>query len=349
MKHELFNEAMNMLDPELVAEHISKRKELEANKTAKKTFRLRRIAAAAAAAAAVTVGAAGAILSANRAPEPPAVSEDSPATASGNSGENASAGDSGESDPDDPDTSKSISKYVDDNAYTAYIYSERLFEDMETIQLNASSPGDLFAREDYFSELLLDDLQKDGENYWFTQISSVLALKISYLPEEKYSVLLMFPKERNISINENETEKIGYTEVGVKEFANWVSSLCGETVDLREVEMHFVNDDNDMFIDLIESNMCYWSTLTEEQVKLFAENDHRIGIYYVSSGVWTGKSIKDTDLFKACSGANEYSEEIAIIQKALKNPTADSLAWLGSKIELFGDGLFATKEGIAYR
>ena len=74
MKHiteDIFNEAMNGLDPALVAEHLNKREEYKANRnTPARSFVLRRIAVAAAAAAVVAAGAAGAILSANRAPEP---------------------------------------------------------------------------------------------------------------------------------------------------------------------------------------------------------------------------------------------------------------------------------------
>ena len=74
MKHiteDIFNEAMNGLDPALVAEHISKREELESNKTRPaRTYRLRRAAIAAVAAAAIAAGAAGAVFIANRAPEP---------------------------------------------------------------------------------------------------------------------------------------------------------------------------------------------------------------------------------------------------------------------------------------
>lgn len=75
MNNELFNEAMNGLDPSLIAEHLNKREEYKANgNTPARSFVLRRIAVAAAAAAVVAAGAAGAILSANRAPEPPEVS-----------------------------------------------------------------------------------------------------------------------------------------------------------------------------------------------------------------------------------------------------------------------------------
>lgn len=81
MKHiteDIFNEAMNGLDPALVAEHISKREELESNKTRPaRTYRLRRAAIAAVAAAAIAAGAAGAVFIANRAPEPGVVSEGS--------------------------------------------------------------------------------------------------------------------------------------------------------------------------------------------------------------------------------------------------------------------------------
>lgn len=145
MKHiteDIFNEAMNGLDPALVAEHISKREELESNKTRPaRTYRLRRAAIAAVAAAAIAAGAAGAVFIANRAPEPGAVSEESAGEAVNNSGENVSADDSGESDPDLPGTSSAESgpealpsPYVN-GVFFPYIYVDNLFHDMDVIKM----------------------------------------------------------------------------------------------------------------------------------------------------------------------------------------------------------------------
>lgn len=145
MKHiteDIFNEAMNGLDPALVAEHISKREELGSNKTRPaRTYRLRRAAIAAAAAAAIAAGAAGAVFIANRAPEPGVVSEGSAGEAVNNSGENVSADDSGESDPDLPGTSSAESgpealpsPYVN-GVFFPYIYVDNLFHDMDVIKM----------------------------------------------------------------------------------------------------------------------------------------------------------------------------------------------------------------------
>lgn len=383
MKHiteDIFNEAMNGLDPALVAEHISKREELESNKTRPaRTYRLRRAAIAAVAAAAIAAGAAGAVFIANRAPEPGAVSEGSAGEAVNNSGENVSADDSGESDPDLPGTSSAESgpealpsPYVN-GVFFPYIYVDNLFHDMDVIKMyvqedydpyglyergfptisvlsangeDSDDSGDVFYTNQYGINIPIKYMSPDifrPREYFDSHmyISCTLACKLKYFEnEERYAVLLFFPVIK---------PEIDLTHTK-EEIVEIVEQATGEPLELKPV---IVTNPYSIIDDEPYRSDEWFGTLDKEQILALADQ-HVMMSYVCSVEGERGYLNENYDYYWSLidNGMAEDEARYYLWYNQLvinqDEPGEELLKALNEWNEYHGDCVFATEEGLIY-